>query len=196
MANVKTGIRHCQIKAAISVNKDLLQMYWQLGHDIAIKQSEAKWGDGLIARLSRDLTAEFPEMKGWSERNLRSIRNWYLTYSQYFGIRKQVVSKLESSLSENETTTVNLEIANPKSTLETPIASNFFSVPWGHHVVIMQKCKDLDKAVFYIEQTVENNWSRSTLEWQIESQLYERKGIVPPSITECRPALNIRRTLW
>ena len=176
LANVKTGIRHCQIKAAISVNKDLLQMYWQLGHDIAIKQSEAKWGDGLIARLSRDLTAEFPEMKGWSERNLRSIRNWYSTYSQYFEIRKQVVSKLESSLSENETTTVNLEIANPKSTLETPIASNFFSVPWGHHVVIMQKCKDLDKAVFYIEQTVENNWSRSTLEWQIESQLYERKG--------------------
>ena len=93
-------------------------------------------------------------MKGWSERNLRNIRNWYLTYSQYFEIRKQVVSKLESSLSENETTTVNLEIANPKSTLETPIASNFFSVPWGHHVVIMQKCKDLYKAVFYIEQTL------------------------------------------
>lgn len=119
LANVKTGIRRCQIKAAISVNKDLLQLYWRLGHDIAIKQSEAKWGDGLIARLSRDLTAEFSEMKGWSERNLRSIRNWYLTYSQYFAIRKQVVSKLENSLSENDTTTVDLEIANPKSILET-----------------------------------------------------------------------------
>jgi len=74
LAHVKTGIRHCQIKAAISVNKGLLQLYWQLGHDITIKQSETKWGDGLIARLSRDLTAEFPEMKGWSESNLRRIK--------------------------------------------------------------------------------------------------------------------------
>ena len=176
LAHVKTGIRHCQIKAAISVNKGLLQLYWQLGHDITIKQSETKWGDGLIARLSRDLTAEFPEMKGWSESNLRRIKKWYQSYSGAFAIRAQVVPKLRSSHSEGETTTENLEIADSKSTLETPIASNFFSVPWGHHVVIMQKCKDLDKAIFYIEQTVENNWSRSTLEWQIESQLYERKG--------------------
>ena len=121
-------------------------------------------------------TAEFSEMKGWSERNLRSIRNWYLTYSQYFAIRKQVFSKLENSLSENDTITVNLEIANPKSTLEIPIASKFFSVPWGHHVVIMQKCKDLDKAVFYIGQTVENNWSRSTLEWTARCDFMGRFG--------------------
>ena len=97
LADVKSGIRQCQIKAAMSVNRDLLQLYWQLGHDIAIQQSEARWGDGLIARLSRDLTAEFPEMRGWSERNLRSIRNWYVSYSQYFEIQKQVVAELEAT---------------------------------------------------------------------------------------------------
>lgn len=176
LADVKSGIRQCQIKAAMSVNRDLLQLYWQLGHDIAIQQSEARWGDGLIARLSRDLTAEFPEMKGWSERNLRSIRNWYVSYSQYFEIRKQVVAELEAGVSEGDKSPENLAVPAPMPVTETPITSSFFSVPWGHHVVIMRKCKEMGKAMFYIEQTAENNWSRSTLEWQIESRLYERKG--------------------
>lgn len=155
LTNVKTGIRHCQIKAAISVNKDLLQLYWRLGHDISIKQSEAKWGDGLIARLSRDLTAEFPEMKGWSESNLRRIKKWYQSYSEYFAIRAQAVPELPETSSRDmnpapNSTPLHDEISQTESLLQ----SAFFSVPWGHHVVIMQKCKDLDKAVFYIKQTI------------------------------------------
>ena len=190
LANVKTGIRHCQIKAAISVNKDLLQLYWQLGHDIAIKQSEAKWGDGLIARLSRDLTAEFPEMKGWSERNLRRVKLWYPTYSQYVAIRTQVVSEIDThalqteELPTNKTSPIRTQVVSKLPQFENV----FFSIPWGHHVMIMQKCKDIGAAIFYISQTVENNWSRSALEWQIESNLYERQGKAITNFSQTLPA--------
>lgn len=186
---LKNNIRQCQIKAALNVNRELLSLYWQLGKEIVEKQETAQWGDGFIAQLSKDLSNEFPEMKGWSERNLRSIRNWYHTYSQYLVIRKQVVSKIDENTHERVATERNI-LLSPAQTVSgvTPFENIFFSIPWGHHIMIMQKCKDMSAAIFYISQTVENNWSRSTLEWQIESNLYGRQGKAVTNFSQTLPA--------
>lgn len=64
IGELKIRIRQSQIKAAVKVNTELLQLYWQLGSDIVEKQKNAKWGDGFLKQLSQDLSAEFPEMKG------------------------------------------------------------------------------------------------------------------------------------
>ena len=66
IGELKIRIRQSQIKAAVKVNTELLQLYWQLGSDIVEKQKNAKWGDGFLKQLSQDLSAEFPEMKGFS----------------------------------------------------------------------------------------------------------------------------------
>ncbi len=71
---LKKRIQASQIKAAIKVNSELLNLYWQLGHEIILKQKEANWGDSIIDQLSKDLTAAFPGMKGFSKRNLFYIR--------------------------------------------------------------------------------------------------------------------------
>jgi len=63
------------------VNTALLEFYWELGADIVEKQKKSKWGNSLIKRLSQDLMAEFPDMKGFSKRNLEYIRRWYLFYN-------------------------------------------------------------------------------------------------------------------
>jgi hypothetical protein len=55
-------------------------LYWQLGQEIVIKQKESNWGKAIIDRLSKDLTAAFPGMKGFSRANLFFIRNWFLFY--------------------------------------------------------------------------------------------------------------------
>lgn len=128
---------------------ELLQLYWDLGKDILEKQKNTRWGDGFLKQLSQDSTMEFPEMKGFSVRNLQLICKWYSFYNQELIIAKQVVSQLQQ---------------------------DFFSIPWGHHILIMQRSKDMDKALFYIQQTVENNWSRTVLDWQIDNHLYERQG--------------------
>jgi len=65
LAGLKTKVRTAQLKAAVRVNKELLTLYWELGADIVSKQSEAKWGDGFLFQLSKDLKAEFPEIKGF-----------------------------------------------------------------------------------------------------------------------------------
>lgn len=146
---LKERIRQSQIKAAVKVNSELLHLYWQMGSDIVAKQKNAQWGDGFLKQLSKDLTVEFPEIKGFSYRNLKNIRQWYLFYNQENIIGKQAVSQFEQT---------------------------FFSIPWGHHILIMQRCKEMDMALFYIQQIMENNWSRTVLDWQIDSKLYERQG--------------------
>lgn len=83
-----------QLKAATAVNSALLEFYWQLGADIVEKQKTATWGTGFLQQLSNDLVAEFPDMKGFSYRNLRAIRQWYLFYFQDDPDWLQPVAKL------------------------------------------------------------------------------------------------------
>ena len=82
----------------------------------------------------------YPKMTGWDERNLRRMRQWYSTYSQLFRFRAQAVPEMENG--ENE---IRAQLV-PES-LPEPMPADFFSVPWGHHILIMQRCKDLDKAL-------------------------------------------------
>ena len=94
VSQLKQDIRSTQIKAAIKVNTELLRLYWRMGAGICEKQKSASWGDGWLKELSRELMAEFPDMKGFSYRNLRYIRQWYECYYQQFAIWQQPVAKL------------------------------------------------------------------------------------------------------
>ena len=91
---LKSKIKQSQIKAALAVNSQLIQLYWDLGKQIAEKQETAKWGSGFIDQLSKDLQAEFPDMKGFSAKNLRYCKGFYEFYSNS-SIWQQVVAKLE-----------------------------------------------------------------------------------------------------
>ncbi|KAF0155978.1 MAG: hypothetical protein FD188_3047 [Ignavibacteria bacterium] len=94
LAELKTKVRTTQLKAAVSVNKELLTLYWEMGADIVSKQSEAKWGNSFLFQLSKDLKAEFPEVKGFSLSNLKYIKQWYLFYSQSEIISQQPVAQI------------------------------------------------------------------------------------------------------
>ncbi len=80
IGELKKRIQSSQIKAAIKVNSELLDLYWQLGQEIILKQKESNWGDAIIDQLSKDLTAAFPGIKGFSRANLFFIRKWFLFY--------------------------------------------------------------------------------------------------------------------
>ena len=71
---VKARIRAAQVKAALAVNAELVLLYWRLGRDILARQKKEGWGAQVIDRLSADLRAAFPEMKGFSPRNLKYMR--------------------------------------------------------------------------------------------------------------------------
>jgi hypothetical protein len=76
LKELKGRVRQAQLKAAVQVNTALLEFYWQLGVEIVERQKTTKWGSGFLKQLSQDLMAEFPDMKGFSHRNLKYIRQW------------------------------------------------------------------------------------------------------------------------
>jgi predicted nuclease of restriction endonuclease-like (RecB) superfamily len=93
-AGLKEHISTARQKAALSLNAALIELYWTMGREIIEKEKLAGWGSGLIDRLSRDLTSEFSDMKGFSRRNLYAIRQWYLFYSSHFTIVPQAVAQI------------------------------------------------------------------------------------------------------
>ena len=91
---IKKQVQNAQIKAAVSVNQELLQLYWRLGQQIVEKQKQTSWGDGFLTRMSKDLREEFPEVKGFSLRNLKYIRQWYLFWFATSSIGQQAVAQI------------------------------------------------------------------------------------------------------
>ena len=154
LKELKNKIRSVHIKAAVKVNTEMLNFYWDLGADIIEKQAIAKWGDGFLSKLSQDLMVEFPDMKGFSLSNLKYIKQWYLFYSRHEPIGQQLVGQLEKTIGQQLVS----------------------QIPWGHNLVIISKIKNTNEALFYVQKTIQNNWSRAVLTHQIESGLYGREG--------------------
>ena len=163
LQTLKGKIQQSQIKAAIQVNSELLRLYWQIGKAIAEKQAKAKWGDGFLQTLSADLCKEFPTMKGFSERNLRYCKKFYLFYNQQDLFLHQVGA-------------------------EIPQDFFLFQIPWRHQVEIVTKSKTIQEALFYVHTTIENHWSLSVLEHQIAINLYDRQGKAITNFQQQLPA--------
>lgn len=94
LKELKSRVRQTQLKAAVQVNSTLLAFYWELGAEIVERQQKASWGDGFLKQLSQDMSAEFPEIKGFSRRNLELIRQWYQFWNRTGEITQQLVAQL------------------------------------------------------------------------------------------------------
>lgn len=167
---LKTRINQAQIIASLKVNQELIQLYWYLGESIVARQEKTTWGDKFIEKLAIDLKIEYPQIKGFSKRNLQVIRQWYLFYNQSLTIAQQLVAQLQIS---SEVQNVQQAVAQT----DVSILLQFLTlIPWGHHQVILNKCSSPEDAFFYLAKTNQNNWSRNILEEQIKSNLYLRQG--------------------
>jgi predicted nuclease of restriction endonuclease-like (RecB) superfamily len=175
---LKEQIRLAQIKASVKVNTELINLYWQLGKELVQKESQSSWGDKWLHQLSKDLISEFPEMKGFSHTNLKYIRRWYLYYNSIIG--QQTVARLATSNQKHEeevATEIIQQVVGQIGQQPVDQIPDFLTkIPWGHHLQIITRCKNINEALFYIQETCSNNWSRAVLVHQVESGLYKRKG--------------------
>lgn len=94
LQEIKKRVQSSQIKAAVSVNQVLLHLYWDMAAQIIEKQKQSAWGDGFLEQLSKDLQREFPNMKGFSLRNLKYMRQWFLFWSEASPIGQQLVAQI------------------------------------------------------------------------------------------------------
>jgi predicted nuclease of restriction endonuclease-like (RecB) superfamily len=172
LTDIKSKIRSSQIKAALAVNAELINFYWELGK--MISEKENIWGNKLIETLSSDLKTEFPELGGFSTRNLRYRMLFYKFYNNQIG--QQLVAQIENN---GDSVIVQQAVAQLQNTdnEEDVLAQQLVAqIPWSHNILIFSKSKSIEKALFYINKTIQNQWSRDVLSSQIDSNLYERQG--------------------
>ena len=176
-----THFRRSQIKAAVKVNEEMLRFYWELGHDIVERDAENHYGSRFFSILSHDLKEATSMTSGLSERNIRYAKDFYLLYSQEVGILQQPAAK--SDLVDDTKDEEKLQQPAAKSNdtilpqLVEQIKSEIFSVPWGRHMLLIDKCKNApQKALFFVHQTMQNGWSRNMLLNFLDTDLYERQG--------------------
>ncbi len=162
---IKDSVRKAQIKTALAANSSLIEFYWNLGREIFEKQQQAKWGSNFLDQLSKDLRQEFPQIKGFSTTNLKYCKLFY----RYVLIRPQSGDELKPEISHQFGDKTNLFI-------NKELYQKMCTIPWGHTKLIIGKIKNSEQAKFYIQQTIENGWSRDVLALQIKSDLYGRKG--------------------
>ena len=160
LSQIKQKFQSSQIKASIQVNSTLLEFYWNLGNEIVEKQKNSTWGSRFLQQLSVDLIVEFPDVKGFSYTNIKNIRQWFLFWQQVVGELKTIKSQ--------------------------QVVGEILMIPWGHNIAIIQKCKSVEEALYYVQNTIKNGISRSVLIHQIETNLYRR---------DCRAITNFEATL-
>jgi|JI8StandDraft_1071087.scaffolds.fasta_scaffold08396_4 predicted nuclease of restriction endonuclease-like (RecB) superfamily len=151
--NLKKQISQARIKAHLAVNKEMITLYWHIGKQILERQNSQGWGTKVIENISKDLRAEFPEMKGLSARNLVYMQTFAKTFPD-LKITQQAAAQ----------------------------------IPWGHICVIMDKVQGNTTQLWYIQQTLENGWSRNVLNLQIKTDLYARDGKSINNFTNTLPS--------
>lgn len=82
LSQLKQHISQAQQRAALSVNQELLKLYWQIGHEILERQQQQGWGTKVIEQLAQDLSQAFPQLKGFSTRNLKYMRAFAEAWSE------------------------------------------------------------------------------------------------------------------
>lgn len=138
LEKLKQKISVSQLKAAVSLNTQLMELYWDLAKEIIIKQHESSWGDAVFEQLSIDLRLSFPNIKGFSRRNLYAIRQWYLFYSSSsefvpqpvaqipWGHNRLIISKIKNVKEALFYCNATLQNGWNREQLEIQIQNNYF----------------------------------------------------------------------
>ena len=187
LSNVKARFRQSQIKASIRVNTAMLEFYWSIGRDLVALRAEKRWGAGVVKQFALDMRQAFPNETGFSDTNVKYMKRWYSFYFERVTKSHQLGDQLEDEKSQQvadqiESTEKGQQVADQ---LEMPEV--FGRVPWFHHVQIFCHCATLDEALFYINKTIEEGWSRSWLEDQIAAKLFLSQGSAVTNFSQTLP---------
>ena len=190
LADIKARIRAAQRRAALSANAEMVLLYWDIGRLIAARQEHEGWGAGVIPRLAVDLKNELPEEKGFSERNIKLMVQFFKTYPDSLELGQPSVAQIASEHpphSIGQRAVAQLPAPTPMAPqaaaqLHT-IQQAVLAISWAHNVILIQKLKDLPTRLWYACQTLEQGWTRDTLILQIKNRAHERQGAANTNFT-------------
>ena len=175
LKTVKDRIRSAQLRATFAVNSEMIGLYWDIGQSVARAQIREGWGASVIPRLSKDIANDFPELKGFSERNIGRMIAFYQEYPRLFPIWPLPVAKL-SHLTERDVILPPVVVKMNEKDSSLALRKLVLQTQWAHNVLLIEKVKEIDMRIWYMCQVIENGWSRDMLALQIDSGAHQRRG--------------------
>lgn len=174
LADIKTRIQSAQTRAILAVNAELIRLYWDIGRLLDARQAQEGWGAAVIPRLAADIRNELPEVKGFSERNMKRMLAFYREYAVAPGFVPQAVAQTPAPRSRKSgAAKVPQAVAQIRTAFD---AASLGALPWGHHLLLMERVKDGVQRRWYLAHAVEQGWSRNTLALMIDGRAHERQG--------------------
>jgi predicted nuclease of restriction endonuclease-like (RecB) superfamily len=185
VAELKERVLAARTSAARAVNRDLVLLYWDLGRAIVEQQAAQGWGDSVVERLAADLRREFPGMSGFSARSLWNMRRQYMEYAAGAKL-PQAVAELQHSRITSQSLPQAVAEKTLGPVLEQPVPESaqkpglqamrdlVGAVPWGHHLLVLDKVSELRARLYYLQATAKLGWSRNVLLNQIKAGAFER----------------------
>lgn len=199
LIEIKSNILRSRYLAARTANRELVLLYFRIGQILTAKISEEEWGSKLLQKISNDIQQAFPGIRGFSERNLEIIKQFYQEYS-FLEIPQSLNAEMETKDNDHPLSLSGSGLFQNKQSVPDKISicknndnhNEFSEVFWGigftHHVILIRKCSDLQQRMFYMKEAVKRQWSTRVLEHQIEAQFYERRGKLQSNFQETVPS--------
>ena len=158
----------------LSVNAELVRLYWDIGRILGDRQRRHGWGAGVIPRLARQLKNELPELRGFSERNIDRMVAFHRAYPEPADFSPPTVAKMTATTRSRSPT----RAARLRAAADSGHAGDslLWSLPWAHHVILMEKEKHLATRRWYMEQALTNGWSRNVLALHLDARAHLRHG--------------------
>ena len=138
---IKSEIQKQRVSVVMNANASMICLYWNIGRAILAKQEEEGWGTKVIDRMAKDLKDAFPEMSGFSPRNIKYMRKFAQCWPDYEIVQRVVAQ-----------------------------------IPWRTNRMLLDKLESQESRIWYARKAIENGWSSTILELQIQSGLMERSG--------------------
>jgi predicted nuclease of restriction endonuclease-like (RecB) superfamily len=157
LKDLKERIQNARLMASLAINRELLLLYYEIGLKLHLKTIKSNWGTSVIDQLSEDLHAAFPDMEGFSPRNLRRMRSFYRAYP----LDKKSLELWPRAVAKTDL-------------IKWPPA--VAKLTWAHNVILIEKMKDRTVREWYAQQAIEHGWSRNILALQIDNRLDKRQG--------------------
>jgi predicted nuclease of restriction endonuclease-like (RecB) superfamily len=199
---LKARVAAARLSAARRINHEMIFLYWDVGRGIVEKQKALGWGESVVEMVAEELRRAFPSMSGFSPRNMRDMKRFYLAYSDE-AIWRQPVAKLTKRTKGPAIwpqAVAKLGSAeDPSTTLQQPAAESggagiwrqavakledgnpiqflrqlVAEIPWGQNLLILNKLSAPAARLWYLRATARFGWSRNVLLNQIKAGAYER----------------------
>lgn len=205
--DISENIRTSRYLAARNANRESLLLYYRTGRLLSARITSTDWGDAALEIISKGIQKNFPGIRGFSIRNLYNMRQFYEAYSSIEILQSLTAESRHNKVLQLATAEISIPetsqsvtgqiatvligratTAQINNNRQNRIDDVFFQIGFTHHILLLQKCPDLEERIFYMCKAVQNQWSVDVLGYHIASKLYRKKGALPSNFNKTIPA--------